>query len=263
MKLDMSAAWNEAVATIKANFEVMAIIAGVFFFLPTLAAVFAITPMATVPQDATAEVMLQAMSDYFSTNALPLVLMTLAQAVGMIALLALLRDTGKPTVGEAIRAGFTGLLPYAAAQLIFGFGMALLSMVLIGLPSALGVQALAVVGMLAALIVLLYGAVKLSLTVPVVAIEKQTNPIAVLRRSWALTDGNSRRLLMFYLLLFVAYIVISLVVGLFFGLAFSLLGEGTAANIANGSLEGVLSAGASLVFAAVLAAVYRQFTRAG
>lgn len=263
MKLDMNAAWNEAVAMVRANFEVMAIIAGVFFFLPTLAAVFAVTPVETVPQDAAAEVHLKAMTDYFSANAVPLTLMTLAQAVGMIALISLLRDTGKPTVGETIKTGFIGLLPYAASQLIFGFSAVLAVALLVGVPEALGISVLTLLGMLVALVLLVYAIVKLSLTIPVVALEKQMNPIAVLRRSWELTRGNSLRLLGFYLLLFVAYIAITLVVTLVFGLLFSMLGDGTAAKVANGSLDGVLGAGGSLVFAAILAAIHRQLSSQG
>lgn len=258
MKLDMGAAWNDAVAMIKANREVMATVAGVFFFLPSVAAVFLIPPAEMPPPEAGFEVLQKFLIDYYSENAVPLLLMALAQAVGFIALLALLRSDSKPTVGEAIKAGFVGLLPYIGVQLIAALGAAILGGVLVGLPVAVGLAPIAAFTMLLAFVVLVYALIKLSLTMPVIAIERDMNPVSIMRRSWALTKGNSLRLFGFYLLLAIAIVIVSLVIELFFGLIFSLLGDGTAADIGNGTVAGAVSAAASLVFAAVLAAVHRQ-----
>jgi len=136
MKLDMTAAWNDAVAMINANREVMAVIAGVFFFLPSLAAVFLLPTIETLPQGADLEEVRKFLIDFYSANAVPFILMGLAQAVGFISLLALLRDDRKPTVGEAIKNGFVGLLPYIGVELIIAFGAAIVVMVLVGIPVA-------------------------------------------------------------------------------------------------------------------------------
>jgi hypothetical protein len=258
MKLDMGVAWDDAVATVKANSEVMSVIAGVFFLLPSLAAMFFIAEPGELSPDADPDTALRFMLDYLSENMVPIVLMTLASAVGFLALLALLRNDRKPTVGEAIAGGFTGLLPYIGAQLIVALGAALIAFVLIGAPMAAGLAPVALLAIPVVLVLLAYVTVKASLVVPVIAIEHVVNPIAVLRRSWMLTKGNSVRIFLFYLLLGVGFGVISLVVQGSFGLLFGLLGEGTAAKIANGTVAGLVSAAGSLVFAAIMAAIYRQ-----
>lgn len=258
MKLDMSAAWNDAVAMIKANREVMVVIAGVFFFIPSLAALFFVQELEPPPPDAELEIVRLYLVEFASRNAVPFLLMTLASAVGFIALLALLRNDSKPTVGEAIAAGFTGLLPYVGVQLMVALGGALLGGVLIGLPLAVGLGPIAFFTMLAALVALVYVTIKLSLVMPVIAIEREMNPVNVARRSWVLTKGNSLRILLFYFLLAIGFAVISTVIQVFFGLLFGLLGDGTAADIANGSVAGLVSAAGSLVFVGILAAMYRQ-----
>jgi len=84
------------------------------------------------------------------------------------------------------------------------------------------------------------------------------NPISILKRSWALTKGNSLRLFLFYFLLAIAYIVIAGVIGLILGLGLNLLGDGIAYKIADGTVEGLMSSAGTLIFAAILAAVHRQ-----
>jgi hypothetical protein len=258
MKLDMSAAWNDAVAMIKGNREVMTVIAGVFFFLPSVATLFFIEEPGELPPDADIETVQRYLIDFYGGNAVPFLLLTLASAVGFIALLALLRNDRKPTVGEAIASGFIGLLPYIGAQLIVGLGIMFLAGVLIGLPIAVGLQPIAFFTMLIVLVILIYVTIKVSLVMPVIAIERDMNPISVLRRSWTLTKGNSVRVFLFYLLLGLGFAVISAVIQAFSGLLFGLLGDGTTAEIANGSVAAVVSAAGSLVFAAVMAAIHRQ-----
>jgi len=245
-------------AMINANREVMAVIAGVFFFLPSLAAVFLLPTIETLPQGADLEEVRKFLIDFYSANAVPFILMGLAQAVGFISLLALLRDDRKPTVGEAIKNGFVGLLPYIGVELIIAFGAAIVVMVLVGIPVALDITALAFVTMIAAIVALVYVMIKLSLVTPVIAIEKDMNPISILKRSWALTKGNSLRLFLFYFLLAIAYIVIAGVIGLILGLGLNLLGDGIAYKIADGTVEGLMSSAGTLIFAAILAAVHRQ-----
>ncbi|HSG35206.1 MAG TPA: glycerophosphoryl diester phosphodiesterase membrane domain-containing protein [Sphingomonadaceae bacterium] len=257
MKLDMGAAWNDAVAMIKANTEVMAVIAGVFFFLPSLAAVFLVPPL-EAPPGADIDVVTDILVGFYSDNALPLVLLTLTSAIGFIALLALLRDDRKPTVGDAIKTGFFGLVSYVGSQLMVALGLAVIVGVLVGIPASLGMDAIAAVAALVVAVLFVYVMIKLSMVTPVIAIERNLNPFGIVRRSWQLTKGNSLRLLLFYLLLGLAFGVISVLIGAIAGLLFALLGEGEIAEIANGAVSGLTSAAGSLVFAAILAAVHRQ-----
>ncbi len=267
MRFDMSRAWRDATAMIAANREVMLIVAGVFFFLPNVATSLLIPQVEpSVTQPAPTEDIGQILAQLESQlqAALPpsamlaLFLSGLAQAIGLIALLALLRDDTKPTVGEALKVGIVGLLPYIGAQLLAGLGLGLAMVVLIGVPAAAGLGAIAAIFMLAAIPLFAYVMIKISLVSPVIAIEKLMNPVAILKRSWSLTKGNSFRLLGYYVLLLIALLVISMVIGIVFGLFSALMGTGTAFQLINAVFSGLLSGAATMVLAGVMAAIHRQ-----
>ena len=131
-------------------------------------------------------------------------------------------------------------------------------LVLGAISGALGLPAVAIVLAVLAVPALIYVAIKLSLMSPVIAIEKLMNPVAIIRRSWRLTKGNSLRLLLFYFLLTLVYLVIGIVAGGIIGVAAALLGQGSAYEIVNGISSGLIGAAATMVFTVVLAAIHRQ-----
>lgn len=254
MKFSMSAAWNEATVMMSANREVLLVVAGIFFLLPSLAISLAIPDlqetMMADPENASAAVIEIYMSWWWLV-----ILSALAQIVGSLAMLALLRDTSRPTVGEALRAGVAGLLPAIGVYLLvlLGFGLAALAISLIVAAS----PPLGVVATLVTLIAAIYVMVKLTLTTAVIAIEKESNPVSAIRRSWRLTKGNSLRLFLFIVLLALVYTVISIIAGLVLALVFSLASTSTALLL-NGVVSGLLGAAFAVVFVAVIAAVHRQ-----
>lgn len=264
MKLDMSRAWNDTTRLLSANMQVIVVVAGVFFFLPYLAlsllAPGIANPMAgAAPGQAQSP---EAMMALFTGPVIAgMVAIALLQAVGTIALLTMLTDHARPTVGEALGTGVKALLPYIGTMLLQG----LLVGVVIGLPLALAIAsgngAIAAIVGLAAFVAFIYLYVKFSLSVPVIAIEKQFNPLAVLRRSWTLTRGNSLRLLGFYLLLFIAVIVLSMIVGIMLGLPLALVG-GTVAEFGSALIGSLTNTAMVIVFMGVLAAVHRQLSGA-
>ncbi|MEN7538663.1 hypothetical protein [Aurantiacibacter flavus] len=264
MKFDMGAAWNEAVAMIAANREVLAIVAGIFFFLPSLLIALVgpdlnalmASPMATPEEvERLSEQVMAAYGESWWIFALA----TLAQMVGYISLLSLLRDRGRPTVGEAIAMGAKGLLPAIAAYLIVTLGISVLFVALVALLSASGIEALIALGVLFAMVFTVYAMIKFSLAAPVIAIEKVVNPITVLKRSWILTKGNSFRILLFFILIFIVYVVISMVAGLVMAGLIAAIG-GEAGKIVQGVVGGLLGMAATVVVVAVLAATHRQLS---
>lgn len=254
MKFSMSEAWRDATAMMSANREVLLVIAGLFFLLPSLTTALTMPgipqSMMADPTSASAAVM-QLYAGWWWL----LILVMLAQLVGYLAMLALLRDTSRPTVGEALRTGLTGLLPAIGFYLLVALG-AFVAVFVIGLLTAVS-AGLGVILMLAALIAGVYVMVKLSLALAVIAIEKVTNPVGAIVRSWQLTKGNSLRLFLFFLLLVIVYLVISTVVAAVLGLVFALAG-GSTAMLLNAIVSGLLSCILTVVFVAVIAAVHRQ-----
>lgn len=264
IKLDMGKAWNDAVAMLSANKDVVLVIAGVFFFLPNAFATLAM-PHATVELEAMAAsggepdpaAMLEMFTALYSEIWWIILLLALFQAVGVLSLLALLTDSSRPTVGEALGFGAKALLPYIAVQLLSSVIMVLA----IALPAALGTLIAPGIGALLALagmIVAVYLYVKFSLSSPVIAIEKIMNPFTALRRSWQLTKGNSFRLFAFYVLLVLVLLVISIIASMVWAI-FGIMGEqiGLFATAIGGA---IVSMGTIVVFMAVLASLHRQLS---
>ena len=263
-KLDMGKAWNDAVALLSANKDVVLIVAAVFFFLPNAIATLAM-PQASAELEAmtasgaqpSPEAMLQIFTDIYSEIWWIVVLLAIFQAIGVLGLLALLTDSTRPTVGEALAFGGKALLPYIGAQLL----NSVIMVFAIALPIGLGALIAPSVGVLLGLvgfIIAIYLYVKFSLSSPVIAIEKVMNPIAALTRSWQLTKGNSFRLFAFYVLLILVLIVISVITSMVWAI-FSVMGEqiGLFASAIGGA---IVSMAITSVFMAVLAATHRQLS---
>lgn len=255
MKFDMSKAWNDATAMISANREVLLIVAGLFFFLPGV--ILSMAMPALPPLDSMEEAAMNRFMDiiqgFYADYWWLILLSFLAQLIGYLSLLALLRDDRNPTVGAAIATAVKGLLPAIGAYILFIIGVALAVSLLVGLAAASGVEALAGVAVIIAFVGMIYVSIKVSLAAPVIAIDRVMNPFKVLARSWRLTKGNSLRIFAFYVLIMVAYFVLSIVVGL---LAMAL--TAIAGDMAQALLSTLVSTAATILFVAVLAAIHRQ-----
>ncbi|MBO9519583.1 MAG: hypothetical protein J7493_16090 [Porphyrobacter sp.] len=254
----MSDAWRDATAMMARNREVLLIVAGLFFFVPSAALGLAMGDLQEL-MVANPENAFEVMSAFYASWWWLILIMSIASIVGYLALLALLRDHSRPTVGEAIKIGLRGLLTAFAVAILVWLGLGILLGLLISISAVAGNSAIAVLVGAAALVLTVYVAVKVSLTGPVIAIEKIYNPIAVLSRGWQLTKGNSLRLFMFYLLLFVAYIVIATVLSVISGVLTIALGPDLGSAV-NAVVSGAFSAVVSVVFVAVIAAAHRQLS---
>lgn len=264
-KLDMGLAWTQATGWIGSNRDTISAIAGLFFFLPSLAlALFApelVAPQPAAPAGADPEVAMQAMMNQitqaYTDNWLIFAVITIIQFVGSLALLALLTDRGRPTVREALMIGLASMLPYLAAQMMSTLGIALMIGIPLGLIAAAGSPVAAVLAGFVLVLIGLYVFVKFTLTAPVMAIEGERNPVKALMRSWRLTKGNSFRIALFLLLLFFTIGIIAALVTGVLGLALSALGT-QIATIGNGVVSAIVNSGLGVLFLLVVGAVHRQ-----
>ena len=228
-KFDMGVAWEEGVTLLRGNSSVITAIAGLFFFLPIAALLLLLPDLSSNPafggDNPDPEAMSQAIEALFAEIWWMILIVAVAQGIGMLTLYRLLTDRNRPTVGEALKFGAIALLPYIGALLL----SELVRLVVVGLPAmlftALGVGALF---SLVALVGTIYLYVKFSLVPAVVGIERQFNPVKALLQSWKLTKGNSLRLLIFFILLIVTFVVIWLVASLLLSLVLGLMGAETA-----------------------------------
>ncbi|MFA7587411.1 MAG: glycerophosphoryl diester phosphodiesterase membrane domain-containing protein [Novosphingobium sp.] len=263
MKFDSNRAWQQAVTSVSANRDVLFPVAGVFFLLPAvLSGYFMADLQAAMMQslgdpEAMARLMDGHMGSFFGVG----LATALAQAIGGLALLALLTDRTRPTVGQAIGSAIRALPTLIGAGLVMAFGYLLLAVVfaLVSGGTAGASSGLAGIVLMVMLVVMVYVTVKLSLLLPVVVIERVMNPLAALARSWRITRGNSFRIFAFYALLFVTYIVLATVATMLVLGLFALVTEpGALAMLFTGVVSGTIGAIANVLFIAVLAAVHRQ-----
>lgn len=263
MKFDLDTAWKDTTRLLLDNFSLLAVVAGVFYFIPYAAALLWIPGLAELtmgqfdPSSPETEAMANEM---FAGYWWALVLLGIVQGIGLLAMLALLKRRASPTVGQAISAGGKSVLSYIAAQLLQAVILAIVIFLLIGLPVASGLTPLAIIGGIAGLVVVAYVLTKLSIAAPIIAIDGQLNPVAALTRSWHLTKGNSVRLFFFYFLLLVAYIVISTIVSMVFALLFA-MGGAEVQSFGQAISASLMNALLALFFAGVLAAIHTQLTR--
>lgn len=260
MDLDTSKAWSDATATVSANKEVLAAIAGVFFFVPALAlALF--YPQPEPPAGADAKQMLAMLRTFYIGVAPWIALSAVVQVLGQLAVLTLTARAGRVTVGEAIRAALGGMLPYIGSQLLVMAGF-MLALALVALLAALSAALAITVGLLV-LIAALWIGLRLTLVPVVVAVERQRNPVMILRRSWDLTRGNAGRILLFVLVLSIAIAVISLVAAAVVGLVLAFIGGAEAARIGGGVVSSLIGAGFATYLAISFAAMHRQLAGTG
>ena len=265
MRFDSNSAWREATASVSANRDVLAAIAGVFFLLPGLASVIFLSDfqaelMANLSNPASIERVMDGMTGTVLAFSLATFVL---QSVGYLALLALLTDKSRPTVGEALKLAIRALPTVLGAALLFfgGYmaGVLVLGVAGAGLAKVSGLAAIAVVAVFALIVGVVYAMIRFSLILPVVVIEQMFNPVAALQRSWRLTKDNSLRLFAFYMLLLIVYFVIIMVVTMItMALAVALLGQGKLAMLVGGVVSGIVGAAASVLLTAILAAIHRQ-----
>lgn len=257
MKFSMSEAWREATAMIAANREVLLIVAGIFFFLPSLAVNWALGDLPEMMM-ADPEKMQDAILALYLSLWWLIVLAWVVSMVGSLTLLALLRDHNRPTVGQAIVAGLVGFLPWLVAYVLLGVALLVVLGAIGFLMGLVGNVAIAFVGVLIMLAVMFYVMVKVSLSGPVIAIDKVYNPITILTRSWQLTKGNSLRLFLFYLLIWIVYVVVSGVVTGIINVILALAAGSDTALLVTAIVSALITGLFSLVLVAVQAAAHRQ-----
>lgn len=250
MKLDMGAAWNTATSLIGRNRDVVLVVAGVFFFLPSFAISLIMPQAAAMPmaESGDSEAMMAAVMSLYADYWWAILLSGVAQAIGTLALLTLLTDRARPTVGEAIKAGVVSFPSYFVSNLLVAFAIAIpVGLALVTSPLAIFLV----------MPIVVYLAIKFSLIMPAIAIDRILNPLGALARSWKLTKGNSLRLFLFFMLLFIATVVIFALVSMIFGVVFAAMG-GEVEKIGNAVVSSAISAGFVVIFFAVLAGVHHQ-----
>ncbi len=241
-KLDLNATWNDAMALMRANTEIVLILGGLFIFVPTLLfALIAGDPpiVSSMSLDQLNEALLEWSNDYGLLG----VITTVVSMLGTLAIMFVVLNPAKPTVGNALAMAGSVLIFYVIAQILSGFAIAL--------------------GFLLLIVPGIYIMVKLLLVPAVVAAENVRGPIAMLQRSWALTKGNSLRLFGLALLITIAAFVAITIISIVFSILFGILLPDGAATLAVKFVDSLLQTGMTLLFIHIYMAVYRGLAAMG
>lgn len=259
MKFDMGAAWNEAMAMISSNKDVLGIVAGVFFFLPSL--MLSVMAPGTELEAAAAdpEQMQAAFMAYFTSNAWLFAIVAIAGWIGSLAVYALLGRQERVTVGEAITIGLKATLPYLLYVIGFALAVVLFSTAIGFVAGVTGSGIIGFILGLLALVVFVVVGIRLVLVGPIMAVDGVLNPLAAVQRSWSLIKGNTRRVFVFVILIVLAILVVATVLGLIFGLIGAMLGPAAGLWV-EGILGGIMGAVFSVTFLAVYSATHRQLS---
>ena len=258
-KLDMGKAWTDAMGLVRANRELVGVLAGLFLFLPMFVLCSAVLGSdldmgapGTQPDPEKAMAQIQAV---LASNWWAFLIAIIGPLCGEIAILALLGDRTRPTVGEVLRQIPRLFVSMFAAQ--FLVGLVKQAPLFLGAPL---VAMLPFGGLLVLMGLGFFLSVRLTLTSAVIVIDKRLNPLAAMARSWRLTAGNSAVLMVFYAVLTALALVIALLLIVTTGLIFAALGE-RAALIGNAAVIGVMLAGYYAVNHALSAAIHRQLAQ--
>ncbi|NJC33038.1 hypothetical protein GGR88_000512 [Sphingomonas jejuensis] len=180
--------------------------------------------------------------------------------VGTVAVLLLTGRSGV-SVGEALAVGLRRSVPLFIAMLLLGVVAGAAAGVIGGILTATMGAVGAAIGRLLLLILFAYGGVRIGFLSPAVAAYEGVGPIAILRRSWALSRGNFWRLFGILLVLVVVSFIVSVFVTIVFGIVVSLASGGQPGPV--GTLltllvSGLLNAVISVFFTVMAGQIYRQ-----
>ena len=263
MTFDLDTAWRDTRRYLTENAGLLAIMAGIFVFLPYAAMLILMPLVATmpdVPDDASFQVAMDALTRFYGEVWWMFLLVTIVVTIGQLAMLALIGRKPHPTVGEAIRIGGKAIFPAWLAILLQSLAINFATLSIIFVASLTGAGPIIALATLIALGVAVYLATRFSLVLPIASVEGSVNPLHMLANSWKRTKGHGLRLLFFFALIGIAAIVVAAVFTMITGLILGLFGAAVADTIGV-ILSAAVIAALLVLFTAVLASVHLQLRR--
>ena len=255
-----SAGWDQVRQWTGRHMQALIALAGVFFLLPTLVLSF-FGPVVAQPAfdpNSDISVYITQMQAAFAPLIPWIIVLTVIQIVGQLAILAVVATRTSATVGEAIAIAFQRLGYLILAQIVLGVALGVaffLLAIVAGLATAVA-PALGILVGFALLVLFAYVSIRFSLVAAILVAEEHRWPIPLLRRSWDLTGGNVLNIFLFFLIVMIAFIVISVVVAVVFGLL--LLPLGAAGTSVLQVVNGVISAAGTVIFTLMSLAIWQQ-----
>lgn len=238
MKLNLGKAWTDAVALFRGQTEILLVLAGVFLLLPALAAGFFMPFERSDSREFV--VMLAELRTYFEQYGYWIFLIGLITSFGQVAILKILLDRSRPTVGEALACSIRILPWFYLANIVTSF--------LVGS------------GALFFIVPGLYLLGRTVLTAVVIVGEGYRNPVDAIRRSFAVSRGNGWAILFLIAIIFVTGFIVTAALGSVVGVLAALGASPTLALFLTSLIDALSGAALGLVMLMVYVAAYRQLS---
>ena len=249
--LDLAAVWSRGIALLRDNFQLIAILAGVFVLLPNAALQFALPssediqgpfealmdPNASQAMQEKATLALGEMFLPIMGYAAPTVVIAHIGYAGIVALIG----RARPTVGEALAQSLRVILPLIIAIIIAVLAIYAVLFVVQLVLTPLGPNVAAFLGAVLGFLAWFYLTARLYLTLPVMVIEWELNPVKALLRSWRLTSAARSNVFGFWMMLAVAWFVTLMIQSAVSALLSSIPGPGPTADLIQGLFGGLFS----------------------
>lgn len=186
---------------------------------------------------------------------------------GMAALCIMASLLRTASIGDAIGDGFRSALTLLAALLVVIVGAGIIGLVL---SLAIGGSIMAsqsggfvFLGMLVLFGLFAWLFTKLSLTLPIIAVDGERNPLAAMARSWSLTSGHALKIFFVWFVFWVALFAVFMVIGFALaGTMASVMGGGGAPGVGTFVILGLVYLAVvvaiNLYLSALVAAVHAQ-----
>jgi hypothetical protein len=233
MSFSYNAVWEDTVRLLRQHAPLLAAIAGVFLFLPTL--LFAVFMPPPVPQGGDADRALQIWLDFYRAAWPWFFLQGLFSIIGTLAMLRLV--FARDTVGGALVHGLI-LTPFYILMSLIGAFMISFGLILLIVPG-------------------LYLLGRLAPISAVLVAENRRSPFDAIARTFALTSGHGWAI---FGLVFVVAIVAAIAVGVantLFGLVFILAAGQELGKLLAAVVASALNAAFSTLLVMLYAAIYR------
>lgn len=262
MNFDMGSTWSRAMELVRDNFQLLAVIAGIFLLLPTLA-IYLLFPdiQSFVDPAADPEVVAEKMQEIIGPLLGIGAFAMFFQFAGYGSMVALMGNN-RPTVGEALKSGIKAVPSLFGVFFLFLIAY-LLAAIVVAVPISIiaglaGAPALSVIAVFLIFAIVIYLLARMSMSMPVLMLENTLNPITAISRSFALTGPKQWAILLFWGILFAAYMVIALLLTGVFGLIAAMAGSGTVAMLILGIFNGLTGMVVGMVVCGLAVAMHGQ-----
>lgn len=267
MRLSIGTAWDQTRGIVARDGALIATVAAALFVLPSALSTLIAPQSATITQES---------ANASGIGGVIQIIMTLISQIGALAVTAIAL---KPelSIGEALTTGVRRLLPAIGASLLYIIPMLIVVVIMLStfvgagtpeemvarLKSLSGSQLLA---LMVVFIAFFYLAIRFCLA-NAVAVAESSNPVAILKRSWALTRGHGLRLFGLLVLIGIVGLILgsvaSLIGGLLITLLFGPVQPMTIGALVFGLINGIANAALITLFVLMVARIYAQLVNTG